>query len=113
MEILYWFSLVGGAFVQQLPYLLVIGAGLIFSFSKLDKYPKAAKFSLIGLAILFVTHFAGLFLPAIFTQVMMSNRDNMQTIGFINLVIGFVFSLAGAVGLGLVIYAAWMGRNSE
>lgn len=108
-----WISLVGGALVQQIPNFLVICAGLAYCFLNLRKSPKASKTALIGLLILFFVHIAALFLPVIFTQMAFSMRDNIQTVGMLNMAIGFVYSLIGAVGLGFVIYAVWIGRKEE
>ncbi len=111
MDISNWLSLVGGSFVQHIPHLLVIGLGLVFCFLKLKNFPKASRTAMIGLAILFIINLIGIFLPAIFVQISYSFRDDISTVGIINFAVGFIFSLIGAVGLALVIYAVWLGRD--
>lgn len=113
MEITSWISLVGGSFVQHLPQFLVIIAGLAFCFLNLKKFPQTSRTAAVGLIILFLMNIVGMFLPAIYTYLMVSACESSQNIGYLTMIIGFFFSLMNAVGLGLVIYAVWIGRKSE
>lgn len=106
-----WLSIIGSSLVVHLPMILVIGVGIFFCFSNLQKHPKAARTALIGLFILLFVHFIGIFLPAIYTWISLSMRGNWTAYGFITIISGFIVSLIGAVGLGLVIYAVWKERE--
>lgn len=108
-----WAAIIGGAFFQQLPHFLVTVAGLIFSFLNLEKFPRASRTAMIGLIILLLMHIAGVFLPAFSTYLIISARENARNVGYFSLVVGFFYSLISAVGLGLVIYAVWLGRKPE
>ena len=113
MDMTNWLTVIGGSFVQQLPHLLVTIAGLIFCFLNLKKFPRASRTALIGLIILLLTHIAGMFLPALYTYLMISARESARNVGYLTVVIGFFYSLISAAGLGLVIYAVWLGRKPE
>lgn len=113
MDMTNWLTILGGSFVQQFPYLLVTIAGLIFSFLNLKKFPRASRTAMIGLIILLLTHIVGMFLPAIYTYLAISARESARNIGYLTVIVGFFFSLISAAGLGLVIYAVWLGRKPE
>lgn len=113
MDLKDWFTIAAGSFIQHIPQLLVITAGIVFCIFNLKKFRQASRIALAGLIILFLTQIVGVFLPALFTQIMLSYRDNTQTMGLVNMSIGFIYSLISAVGLGAVIYAVWIGRNAE
>ena len=113
MELKDWLTLAAGSFIQHIPQLLVIAAGLVFCVLKLKKSPQASRVALAGLIILFFTQIVGVFLPALFTRIMLSYRDNAQSVGLVNMTIGFIYSLVSAIGLGAVIYAVWIGRNAK
>lgn len=108
-----WAAIIGGSFIQQLPHFLVTIAGLIFSFSNLKKFPRASRTAMIGLMILLLTNIVGIFLPALSTYLMISARSSVRNIGYLNVVVGFFYSLISAVGLALVVYAVWLGRDES
>jgi hypothetical protein len=105
-------SITGGAFLQRLPMLLVILAGLAFCFFNLKTSPAASRMTLIGLIILLISNIVSVFLPVLFTQMALSYRDDLMTYGIISIAVGFVFSLIGSIGLGLIIYSVWVGRKT-
>lgn len=108
-----WLSLVGGSFVQHLPQFIVIIGGLAFCFINRQKFPQASRTAIIGLIILFFMNIVGIFLPAIYTYLMVSARESARNIGYFTMIIGFFYSLLSAFGLGFVIYAVWIGRNEH
>lgn len=113
MDLTNWATIIGGSFFQQLPYFLVTIAGLIFSFLNLKKFPRASRMAMIGLIILLFMHIVGVFLPALSTYLIISARESARNVGYFSMVVGFFYSLISAVGLGLVIYAVWIGRKPE
>lgn len=113
MDMTNWAMIIGGSLFQQLPHLLVAIAGLIFSFLNLKKFPRASRTAMIGLIILLLAHIAGIFLPALSTYLIISARESARNAGYLTTVIGFFYSLICAVGLGIVIYAVWLGRKPE
>jgi len=113
MEMTNWISLVGGSFFQHIPQFLVIAAGLAFGLSNLRKFPRASRTAIAGLIILFLMNVVGMFLPAIYTYFAVSMRESARNVGYFSMIIGFFYSLISAVGLGLVIYAVYIGRNPE
>lgn len=113
MEITNWISLVGGSFFQHIPQFLVIIAGLVFCFSNLKKFPQASRTAIVGLIILFLMNIVGMLLPAIYTYFTISMRESARNVGYFSMIIGFFYSLISAAGLGLLIYAVWIGRKPE
>ena len=113
MDMTNWATLIGGSFFQQLPHFLVTIAGLIFSFLNLKKFPRASRMAMIGLIILLLMHIVRIFLPALSTYLIISAGESARNAGYFSLIIGFLYSLISAVGLGLVIYAVWVGRNEN
>lgn len=99
------------AFTRQLPQFIVIIIGIVLCFSNRAKSPKASKIALSGLLILLLTYFLGvaLFLIQIYLPILMNKSGNEAV--YISSALGILFSLLPAIGLGLIIYAVWAGRD--
>jgi hypothetical protein len=102
-----------GNLVTQIPVIIVVIIGIIFSFLKWSKHPKVAKVALGGLGILFFTILLSLGLSFLRIQLPVLLDRNYELMGYINTGISFVQNVIWAFGLGLLIYAVWVGRDKS
>jgi hypothetical protein len=100
-----------GNLVTQIPVVLVLIIGIIFSFLRWSKHPKVAKIALGGLGILFFTILLGLGLSFLRVQLPFLLDRNYELVSYINVGIGFIENLVWTFGLALLIYAVWVGRD--
>lgn len=96
----------------MLPQIIVLIGGLIFSFTNMKQNPQAGKLALAGLGIMLIIGLLGLVVT--FIQIQLPSWYGVYsyvTIAYIATAIHFVFNIIWAVGLGLLVYAVWTGRN--
>lgn len=101
------------SFIAVLPQLLVIIAGIVFCFFNMAKSPQAGKFALSGLGVMLLMILFGLAFSYVQVQLPLWYRDSYQTIGYINFAVGTARSIFWSVGLGLILYAVWVGRSKD
>lgn len=107
-------SLLFGSLIQRIPEFIVVFVGLVFCFINMKKARGASRLALVGLLIFLIINIIGVFMPLITTQLMLRMfRDNLTNYGILTVVIGFIFSLIGSVGLALIIYSVWLGRKED
>lgn len=97
----------------MIPQLIVIIIGIVFCFSKMSGSPKASRLALSGLGIMFIISLLRLGLNVMQIQLPLWYRESYQTIAYINFGVGIVLNIIWSVGLGLIIYAIWAGRDKE
>lgn len=98
----------------MLPQLLIIIGGIIYSFMNMEKNPQTGKLALAGLGIMLLVGLLGLVVT--FIQIQLPSWYGVYsyvTITYIATAIHFVFNIIWAVGLGLLVYAVWTGRNKS
>ena len=98
----------------MLPQFIVIIIGIIFSIMNWSHFPKASKMALGGLGIMLFIGILGLAVTVIQIQLpLWYGAQSYTTIAYINTSVRFVLNIIWAVGLGLLIYAVWSGRNEK
>lgn len=98
----------------MLPQMIVLIIGIIFSFTNWSRTPQASKMALIGLGIMLLINFLGLGVTVIQVQLpLWYGAQSYTTIAYVNTAVRFVLNVAWAVGLGLLIYAVWVGRSEN
>ncbi len=102
-----------GNLVSQLPQMIAIIVGIIIAFMKLSKHPKASKFALAGLGILFFSNLLSLGFSVVRVQLPSLLDGNYQLAGYIYAGINVFFSLVWTLALGLLIFAIWTGREEK
>jgi hypothetical protein len=95
----------------EIPRLIVIFAGFVYCFSKWSRYPKAGKTAFAGLLILFLLIFLGLIASVVQVQMTYWRTISFESIGYFNFALRFLLNVISAIGLGLIIYAVWLGRD--
>ncbi len=109
-QILY---IVLGNLVTQIPVIIVLIIGIIFSFVKWSKHPKVAKIALGGLVILFFTVLLSLGLSFLRVQLPFWVNGNYELVSYINVGIGLIENFIWTIGLALLVYAVWVGRKVD
>ncbi len=102
-----------GNLVSQLPVILVLIFGTVFSFLRWSKHPKVAKVALSGLGILVLSTLLGIGFGWLRVQMPFLLDGNYNLVGYINVGIGFIENLVWTFGLALLIYAIWVGRDKN
>ncbi len=95
------------------PQLLVFLFGIILCISKWSNTPKASKMAFIGIVIMFLMTLAGVIFSVIQFQLAFWSSDFIQSSAYINVGVRSVLSILWSVGLGLLIYAVWIGREKS
>jgi hypothetical protein len=109
-QILY---IVLGNLVTQIPIIIVLVIGIIFSFVKWSKHPKVAKVALGGFGILFFTVLLNIGLSFIRIKLPFWTDGNFELVSYINIGLGFIENFIWTIGLALLIYAVWVGRGKN
>jgi hypothetical protein len=96
---------------SQLPALVVCGAGIVLAFLKLHQQPKAALFVLAGLGLYVLLGISQTLLQAPLHKMLVQNygQDAQTRVLYLGIV-GFAFSVARAISMGLLAYAAFVDR---
>jgi hypothetical protein len=110
MQILY---LLLGSLVAQIPVILVLIIGTVFSFLRWSKHPKIAKLALGGLGILVFSTLLGIGFGWLRVQMPFLLGGDYKLVSYINIGLSFVENLVWAFGLALLIYSAWVGRDKN
>jgi hypothetical protein len=93
--------------------MIVIILGIIFSFVKWSKYPKASKLALAGLGILFFTSLLTLGLTVVRVQLPSWLDGDYKMMSYINIGIGIFVIVIWTIALSLLIFAVWAGREEK
>jgi hypothetical protein len=102
-----------GNLVSQIPVILVLIIGIIFSFLRWSKHPKVAKVALGGLGVLVFSTLLGIGFGWLRVQMPFLLDSNYELVGYINVGISFIENLVWTFGLALLIYAVWVGRDKN
>jgi chromate transport protein ChrA len=102
-----------GNLVTQIPLIILLIIGIIFSFLKWSKHPKVAKVCLGGLGVLVLAILINLGLSFLRIQLPLMLDGNYQLIGYINVGSSFIENLIWTFGLALLIVAVWVGRDKN
>jgi hypothetical protein len=100
-----------GNLVTQIPILILLIVGIIFTFFKWSKHPKVAKLALCGFCIFLFTILLGLVFSFLRVQLPYLLERNYDLISYINIGIGFVENIVWTFGLALLFYAVWVDRE--
>lgn len=96
----------------MLPQLIVLIIGIIFSFSNRLRHPQASKLALAGLGIMLLIGLLGLGFSVIQVQLpVWYGASSYTTIAYINTAVRFVLNVIWAIGVGILIYSIWAGRE--
>jgi hypothetical protein len=94
---------------SQSPTLIVYVAAIMFAFSRWSKNPGAAGLVATGAVLLLIVSIAsGLAMPFFVNHVLNANPANAHSI---LMVTGFLISGAHAVGVAMIVAAAFVGRE--
>jgi hypothetical protein len=102
-----------GNLVTQIPVIILLIIGIIFSFVKWSKHPKVAKIALGGLSILVFTVLLNIGLGFIRIRLPFWVDGNYELVGYINVGLSFVENLIWTFGLALLICAVWFRRDKS
>jgi hypothetical protein len=102
-----------GNLVTQIPVILVLIIGIIFSIVKWSKNPKVAKIALGGLGILVFSTLLGIGFGWLRVQLPFLLDRNYELVGYINVGLSIIENLIWTFGLALLIYAVWVGRDKS
>ena len=102
--------------LQMLPYVLpnmvVATIGLIVSFSRSRRFPRAGRLAVAAFALILFLNFTSIFLP-ILTFKVYDATNSTETVGWVSFAVGTVKSIINAGALGLLIYALWTERGVD
>lgn len=102
-----------GNLVVMLPQLIVIIIGIIFAFTKFSRTPQVSKLAIAGLGIMLLIGISGLVVTAIQLQLPSWLGMSLTTVSSIMTAVRLILNIVWAVGLGLLIYSVWVGRNEQ
>lgn len=111
MEIADALKILLSALTYKMPMLLVLIGAAVYCFVNLPKYPTVSRRVLTGLLILLAAEFLSLFIPLL--NFYLIKDVGTQSFAYISFFIGTLFSMIFAVGLIIILSAAWMNRTPE
>ena len=98
--------------VSSAPYILVLLAGLFWSLTKMNRYPKPALLAATGAALLLANAVLLTFVQDLGVQLMLQERSQFDLSAFL-LVSGFLRSLISAAGIGCLLTACFVERKES
>lgn len=99
--------------LSWLPQLLVLIGSMVFCLSQMSKNPRAGKMALTGLAVMLLTAILGIGLSWVQANLTFWMRDNLQKVGYIILAFNLVQGAIWSIGLGILVYAVFVGRDEK
>jgi hypothetical protein len=95
----------------RLPLLLVCLVGIVLALNGRARAPRAALFAALGAGILLLDSLFSLAWYQFAFPLLMRNNAGLRMIGWVNAVVSFLFNLGSALGVGLLLTAAFTGRT--
>ena len=99
--------------LRELPQFIVLFGGLFYCFTKWESSAKASRTAFIGIIILILVNLLGLVMSVVQIQLTHWIKDSFERVAFISFTIGFVLNVISAIGLSLILYAVWIGRDEK
>lgn len=105
------------SYLEQLPSILALLAGIVFAITRWKHYPKVAMVVVIALAFLFLAQVIFTILYVVVPSWAIRSSEDYENIRIvidrIYLVLGLLSNGAAAIGFGLLLAAIFMRRRPE
>ena len=93
------------------PVLLVALAGIVFSLSRRQRFPKEAFYTLIASTIVFLLYLSSSIIFQLLPRLFHEQGWSASKVSLINTTIGFIINVLMAIALGLYLAATYDNRK--